>query len=134
LAFGVVLRDVLRTISHLLRHSAWSILLMIRIVGSLEVRLAREVGELVARPVRVDDGDVEVGLVERRVVVAAVPDDDVRFLLGLAEDRLVVDAGVDDVARGDVRLVLLALLDGALVLIEVLDGGEALGTCWARSP
>jgi hypothetical protein len=46
-------------------------------VGALEVDVAREVLELVAGAQRVDDGDPEVGLVERRVVVAAVPDDDV---------------------------------------------------------
>ncbi len=77
-------------------------------------------------PVGVGDDDLEVGLVEGEVVVAAVPEDDVGFLLGLAEDGPVVDAGVDDDAVVDVGLVLLALLDRALVLVEVGVGGEAL--------
>jgi hypothetical protein len=75
---------------------------------------------------RVGHDDVQVGLEERRVVVAAVPEDDVGFLLRLAQDGLVVDAGVDDAADGHVRLVLLHLLDGAVVLRQVGDGGEAL--------
>ena len=79
------------------------------------------VAALVARPVRVGDDDLEVGTVERQVVVAAVPDDDVGLLLGLGQDRRVVHARVDDGARVDVRLVLLALLDRALVAVEVLE-------------
>jgi hypothetical protein len=46
--------------------------------------------------------------------------------LGLAQDGLVVDPGVDDDPGVDVRLVLLAFLDGALVPHEVLVGLEAL--------
>ena len=82
-------------------------------VGHAQVGLARVVAELVPGSVRVDDDDVEVGLDERRVVVAAVPDDHVRLLLGAGEDRRVVDPGEDEVAFGEVRLVLLALLDRA---------------------
>src|SRR5512140_2777625 len=95
-------------------------------VGPAEVRLAGIVGELVPGPVRVGDDDLEVRLVERKVVVAAVPKDDVGFLLGLLEDGAVVDAGVDDDALVDVGLVLFALLDRRLVLVEVGVGGEAL--------
>src|SRR5665647_1219438 len=95
-------------------------------VGETDVDLAGVVHQAVAGTMRVGDGDVQVGLVEAEVVVAAVPEDDVGFLLGLAHDGLVVDAGVDHVAGDDVRLVLFHLFDGALVLGEVLDGGEAL--------
>ena len=95
-------------------------------VGEPQVDLAGVVHEAVAGTVRVGDGDVQVGGVEAEVVVAAVPEDDVGFLLGLAHDGLVVDAGVDHVAGHDVRLVLLHLLDGALVLLEVVDRRVAL--------
>ena len=95
-------------------------------VRHAQVRLARVVAELVARPVRVDDDDVEVRPDERRVVVAAVPDDHVGLLLGRLEDRRVVDAGEDEVALGEVRLVLLALLDRAVGRVEVLVAREAL--------
>ena len=91
-----------------------------------QVRLAGVVAQLVSRPVRVDDDDVNVRLDERRVVVAAVPDDDVGFLLGGLEDRCVVDAGEDEVALGEVRLVLLALLDRAVGVLEILVALEAL--------
>ena len=66
------------------------------------------------------------GLDERRVVVAAVPDDHVSLLLGGLQDRGVVDAGEDEVALGEVRLVLLALLDRAVGRVEVLVAREAL--------
>src|SRR5699024_3634707 len=56
----------------------------------------------------------------------AVPEDDVGLPLGCAQDLLVVDAGVDDQACVDVRLVLLALLDGAPVTVEIRMVGEAL--------
>jgi len=69
---------------------------------------------------------VEVGDVERQVVVAAVPQHDVRLGLGLAQDGPVVDPGVDDDPGVDVRLVLLAFLDGAVVPHEVRVGLEAL--------
>ena len=95
-------------------------------VGEPQVDLAGVVHEAVAGTVRVGDGDVQVGGVEAEVVVAAVPEDDVGFLLGLAHDGLVVDAGVDHVAGHDVRLVLFHLLDGALVLLEVVEGRVAL--------
>ena len=95
-------------------------------VGHAQVRLARVVAELVPRPVRVADDDVQVRLDERRVVVAAVPDDHVRLLLGPREDGGVVDPGEDEVPLGQVRLVLLALLDRAVRGVEVLVALEAL--------
>jgi hypothetical protein len=76
-------------------------------IGHPDVDLARVVAQLVAGPQRIGDGDQQIGRVERRVVVASVPDDDV----GLAEDRLVVDTGVHDHAYGDGRLAFLALLE-----------------------
>ncbi len=81
---------------------------------------------LVPGPQRVDQDDVEVGTHERKVVVAAIPDDDVGFRLGEVEDAGIVDAGEDDVARADVRLVLLALLDRARSRIEIREACEAL--------
>jgi hypothetical protein len=80
----------------------------------------------VAGPVGVDQRNVEVGTIKRRVIVAAVPQDDVGFLLGLADDHFVIDARVDDNAIVDMGLVFLALFDRAAVAIEVLVGLETL--------
>ena len=77
-------------------------------------------------PVGIDDDDVQVRPHERRVVVAAVPHDHVSLLLGGLQDRGVVDAGEDEVPLGEVRLVLLALLDRAVGGVEVLVAREAL--------
>ncbi len=95
-------------------------------VRHAQVRLARVIAELVAGPVRVDDDDVQVGLDERRVVVAAVPEDDVGLLLGRVQDRAVVDPGEDEVALAEMRLVLLALLDRAFGRVQILVAREAL--------
>ncbi len=79
-----------------------------------------------AGPVRVENDEMEVGPDERRVVVAAFPDDHIGLVLGQVEDLRVVDAGKDEVAGGDVRLVLLALLDRAVGGLEILVAREAL--------
>jgi hypothetical protein len=76
--------------------------------------------------VRVNDRDQEISPIERHVVVAAVPEDNVRFLFGLTNDHFVIDTGVNHDSRIDVRLVLLALLDRAFVLVEIAQRGEAL--------
>ena len=75
-----------------------------------------------------------VGTVERQVVVAAVPQQDVAFGLRLLEDRGVVDAGVDHRAGRDVRLVLLALLDRHVGVVEVLELAKRWTRCATRSP
>ena len=95
-------------------------------VGHAEVRLTRVVAQLVPWAVGIDDDDVEVGLDERRVVVAAVPEDHVGFLFRRAQDLLVVDAGEDEVSLGEMRLVLLTLLDRRIGGFEVLVVLEAL--------
>ncbi len=95
-------------------------------VGHAQVGLAGVVGELVARAERIGDGDVEIRLVEREVVVAAVPHDHVRLLLGPGEDVAVVDAGVHDHPELDGRLVLLALLGGRVGRVDVGERREAL--------
>ena len=75
---------------------------------------------------RIEHHDVEVGTIERRVVVAAVPQDDVALPLRLAQDLLVIHSGIDGRALDDVRLVFLALFDGALVAVEIGQRSEAL--------
>ena len=91
-----------------------------------QIRLARVVAKLVTGTVWIDNDDQEIGTDERRVVVASVPDDDVRFLLGRTEDALVVDAGEDEIALGDVGFVLLAFLDRRVGGFEILVALEAL--------
>ncbi len=91
-----------------------------------EVGFAGVVGRLVTGPVRVGHHDLEVGPVEGQVVVAAIPEDDVGLFLGLGQDRAIVHSGIDDAARHDVGFVLLALLDRALVTVEVVHHREAL--------
>ena len=91
-----------------------------------QVGLARVVQQLVADAQRIGDDDVQVRCIEGRVVVPAVPEDDIGLGLGLRQDVAVVDARVDDRAADDVRFVLLDFLDRALVLLEVGNRREAL--------
>ena len=94
-------------------------------IGHSGVELARVVAGLGVWSERIDDGDEQVGLVEREVVVAAVPQHHVGFLLGLAEDRLVVHARVHGDPHAHRVLVLLALRLG--VLLEVVVKGPQRG-------
>src|SRR5512134_1765387 len=75
-----------------------------------EVRLARVIRQLVAHAQRIGHDDVEIGLVEGQVVVAAVPQHHVRLVFGARQDRRVIHAGVDDGAVDDVRFVFFDLL------------------------
>ena len=75
---------------------------------------------------RVHHGNQQVGLVEGKVIVAAIPDDDVGLLLGLAQDGLVVNAGVNDAARDHMRFVFLALLNRHIMQFHVVHRSKAL--------
>ena len=88
--------------------------------------LAGVIGDRVTRPEGVQDGDVQVRDVEAAVVVASVPQDDIRRRLGLREDGTVVHSREDQVAIVDMGFVLLALLDGGLVEVQVAVGLEPL--------
>ncbi len=124
-ASGLTLRQVSKTCSTFAGSAVFD-LVDDEQVRDAEIGLAGIVAELVSGAVGIDQGDVEVGLVERGVVVAAIPENDIGLFLGLAEDLLVVDPGIDDETVVDVGFVLLALLDGALVAVEILIGFEPL--------
>ena len=79
-----------------------------------------------AGAVRIGHDDVQVGLEERQVVVAAVPQNHVGLGLGLPEDRFVIDPRVDHDASIEMRLVFLALLNGAAVRVQIGIRGETL--------
>ena len=91
-----------------------------------QVHGAGEVRGLVAQSQRVRQRDPDVRSIERPVVVASIPEEHVAFGRGLLEDGGIVDAGVHDRAFVDVRLVLLALLERALVLVEIFVAAEPL--------
>ena len=95
-------------------------------VSMFEVGGAREIRKLVPWTMRVGDADPQVRFIERRIVVTAVPDDDVSLLLSLGQDRPVIYASVDDDAVRDVGFVLFALLDRAVLILEIFIAGETL--------
>ena len=74
-----------------------------------------------AGPMRIHQHDVQVRFVKREVVVPTVPQDDFRFFFGLRQNFTVVHSGVDHVAPQQVRFVLFALFDCAVVPIEVFE-------------
>ena len=103
-------------------------------LGPPQVDFAGEIPQLVARAVGVSHDDFEVGPVEGSVVVAAIPQNQLRFLLGLAKNRLVIDARIDHRVLADMRFVLLALLNRAAPGFQVLECGKALDALGLRSP
>src|ERR1044072_6579761 len=74
----------------------------------------------------IGDHDLQVGLEKRRVIVAAVPENQVRFLLGTKEDGFVIDSGINHGSVHDVGFVLLALLERALVFLRAGKSCEPL--------
>ena len=102
--------------------------------GRPEVGLPGVVPELVSDTERIHQRDPHRGAVERDVVVATVPQQHVAFGLRLFEDRSVVDARIDDGPRHDVRLVLLAFLDRALVTVQVRELGIPLHALRGQIP
>ncbi|MBA7653169.1 hypothetical protein ES703_61012 [subsurface metagenome] len=95
-------------------------------IGHSQVDLARVVGQLVTGAVGVYDGNHDIGLEKRGVVIAAIPQYDLPFLLGLLQDGLVVHPGVNDSALVEVGFVLLHLFYSAVVPDQVLKGGKPL--------
>ena len=95
-------------------------------IGHPKHSLAGMMRRLVAGAEGIDEHDEEVGFDERKIVVAAIPKDDVGLLLGTSENGGVVDAREHDAAGRDVRLVLLAFLDRAVGSIEIPRRRKAL--------
>lgn len=95
-------------------------------VREQKVREARVVPPFMALPMGIHHDEVEIGPEEGGVIVAPVPEEDVRFLFGFPQDALVVDARIDDEALVEERLELLAFLDGAVVAVEILVAAETL--------
>ncbi len=95
-------------------------------VGHDHVGLAGVIPEFVTGPVGIEQDNVEIRMVKRRVVVAAVPDDNVGLFFSGLQDLAVVDAGIDHDAALHQGFVLLPLLDGAAVGIEIGKIGEPL--------
>ncbi len=60
---------------------------------------------------------MNVRLIERSIVVAAIPHDDIGFLLGGTQNALVVNTGIDNDAAVNMGLEFLALLDSAFMQI-----------------
>jgi hypothetical protein len=96
-------------------------------VGAPEVDVPGVVCLLRARPQRVGDAHPKVRRRERRVVVAAVPDDDVGLGRSGGQHGGIVNSGKDRHAVVYVLLVLLTLLDRGVVLVEVGGWGRGGG-------
>ena len=71
-------------------------------------------------PMRISQGDQKVRIVERKVIIASVPEYYVSLLLRLLEYGAVIYACVDYESPDNVRLVLLPLFDGGFMLVLIL--------------
>jgi hypothetical protein len=95
-------------------------------VSHAHIRLTGVVARRVVGTVGVHHHNEEIRSIERHVVVPAVPDHDVGLLLGLPQDPLVVHACIHHGTGPQVRLEFLALLDGDVMSVQVLELSEAL--------
>ena len=97
--------------------------------------------QLMSWPVGIDEHDVDRRLEKGRIIVPAVPHEDIRFLLGLGEDLPVIHTRVYDGTPLDMRLILLPFLDGTMKAVEILSAREpspaaarGLRTAWGGEP
>ncbi len=79
-----------------------------------------------ARAMRVEQYDGDIGFVKGGVVVSAVPDDDVRLFFGRREDFSVIDSGVDHDPFVYEGFVFLPFFKGAAVLFKIAVSGKTL--------
>ena len=91
-----------------------------------QIDFTGKVRQFMPRTVRINDHDFQIGNIERSVVVTPVPQNDIRFFLRLAENLLVIHSRIHHGPLADVRFILFAFLDGALLQVEVFHGGEPL--------
>jgi hypothetical protein len=74
------------------------------------------------RAVRIDNRYLQVGKIEREVVVTAVPEDDIAtlgVLFSSPQDGFIIYASIDDIAADDVRFILFHFLHGAFVFSQI---------------
>ncbi len=79
-----------------------------------------------AGSVWVDDHNFQVCFVEGKIIISAVPEDDIRFFFSLFKDSSIIHAGINDDAVLDMGFVFFHFLDGALLFDHVLVGGKPL--------
>lgn len=75
---------------------------------------------------RIGQHDMQVRPQKWKIVVAAVPQQDVGLAFGLRHDRGIIDAREHDIADGDVGFVFLSLFNRAVGVVKIIAGGEAL--------
>ena len=79
--------------------------------------------------VRISDSDHQVRIVEREVIVSAIPEHHittVRIILCSAQDSFIINAGIDYVTAYNMRFVLFHLLNRALMLLQVFNHCKTL--------
>jgi len=95
-------------------------------IRAQQVDFPRKVGEFVPGAVRICDYDFQIGGIERSIVVTSVPQNDVSLFLGPPQNLLVVHSRIQHGPLCEVRFILLALLDRALLKVEVFYDRETL--------
>jgi hypothetical protein len=77
----------------------------------------------------IDNRDMQIGLVKRKVVVAPVPQDDVTALgifFGRPHNGFVINTRIYHVAAHHMGFILFHFFDGTVVLLKVGQGCETL--------
>ncbi len=78
------------------------------------------------RPVRIDHCDGQIWLIERNIVVTAVPEDHIGLFFRLCQNRLVIHPGVQHIAAHDMRFIFFPFFDSAFVPVEIIQFGKTL--------
>jgi hypothetical protein len=95
-------------------------------MGAAQIDLPGIIAELMAGTMRIGHHDFQVGGIKGRVIIAAVPQNEITLPLGLTKNAFVIHAGINHGAVHNVGLVFLALFDSALVAFQVFEAAKTL--------
>ena len=91
--------------------------------------IARIVSQFMARTMGIDDGDMQVGFVKRKIVVAAVPQNDITAIgifFRRPDDGFVIHTGINYVATDHVGFVFLHFFHRAVMFFQIGQFGKPL--------
>ena len=95
-------------------------------VGQAQIGLPGVIEQFMPRPQGIEEDHVDIGMEERRIVIAPIPDDDLGLLLRPGEDLAIIDPAIDDDTLIHQGFVFLPFFDGDVIPGKIGKTGKAL--------
>ena len=77
-------------------------------------------------PMGVSHINQQISLIKRQVIITAIPENDIGFLFRLPDNGFIVNTGLHDSPTVNMRLIFLHLFDGAVMFLQIFNGGKSL--------